>query len=81
MLGVAGDAVLVLRRYTRRHGFGGGSTRARRRAVARRRDWLVADLRAVEELASLSQLAGGEVGTYLHHGSAMRAKPCGRIND
>jgi hypothetical protein len=62
MLGVAGDAVLVLRRHTRRHGLGGSSTRACRRAVARRRAWLVAELRAVEELASLSQLAGGEFG-------------------
>ncbi len=59
--------------------FGGASTRTRRRAVARRSAWLAADLRAVEEFASLSQLAGGEVGTDQHRGSAPRAKPCGRI--
>jgi hypothetical protein len=44
--------------------FGGASTRTGRRAVARRRAWLATDLRAVEEFASLSQLAGGEVDAY-----------------
>ena len=51
------------------------------RAVARRRASLAADLRAVEELASLSQLASGEVGAYLHRPSALRATPRGRVSD
>jgi len=53
----------------------------RRRALARRRASLAAYLRAVEEFASLRQLASGEVGADLHRASALRATPSGRVSD
>ena len=60
-------------------GFRGIDTQPRRRAVARQRARPAAGLRAVEEFASLSQLASGEVGAYLHRGSALWATPSRRI--
>jgi hypothetical protein len=80
MYRVAGNVVLALLRHTLGQCFGGAGTRACRRAVARRRTELVAGLRAVEVSPSLSQLAGNEVGAYLHRGSALRARPGGHIN-
>jgi len=52
-------------------------TLPRRRAVARRRANLAGRLRAVEELASLSEFAGGEVDANLHRRSAPWAIPTG----
>src|ERR1041384_1978628 len=60
--------------------FCGRRTRLRRRAVARRRSNLVGGLRAVEELASISEFPGSEVGTDLHRRSAPWAVPTGRAN-
>jgi hypothetical protein len=57
--------------------FRGRGTLPRRRAVARRHANLVGRLRAVEELASIGEFPGGEVGTDLHRRSAVWAVPTG----